>query len=67
MNRLGARSLIAKSNFNSISNFSANMVAIQLYKVNVSNAKPIYLGFTVLELSKWLMYDFYYAFLKKLR
>ena len=27
--------------------------------------KPIYAGFTVLELSKWLMYDFNYGFIKK--
>ena len=27
--------------------------------------KSIYIGFTVLELSKWLMYDFHYSFIKK--
>ena len=28
-------------------------------------SKPIYVGFTVLELNKWLMYDFLYSFIKK--
>ena len=27
--------------------------------------QPVYVGFTIPELSKWLIYDFYYSFIKK--
>ena len=31
----------------------------------IKRNKPIYVGFTVLESSKWLMHDFHYIFVKR--
>ena len=45
--------------------FGKNYAAIHEIKPVLTLNKPIYVGFTVLELSKWLMYDFYYNFIKK--
>ncbi|XP_055384219.1 uncharacterized protein LOC129613909 [Condylostylus longicornis] len=50
---LGARDLIAKPNFHSITHFTNEMAAIEMKRVNVYYNKPIYVGFTVLEISKW--------------
>ena len=45
--------------------FDKNYATIHEIKPVLMLNKPIYVGFTVLELSKWLMYDFYYNFIKK--
>ena len=45
--------------------FDKNSAAIHEIKPVSMLNKPIYVGFTVLELSKWLMYDFHYNFIKK--
>ena len=45
--------------------FTKNFAAIHEIKPVLMLNKPIYVGFTVLELSKWLMYDFCYNFIKK--
>ena len=46
-------------------NFDKDYAAIHNIKPVLILNKPIYVGFTVLELSKWLMYDFHYNFIKK--
>ena len=45
--------------------FGKDYAAIHEIKPVLILNKPIYVGFTVLELSKWLMYDFHYSFIKK--
>ena len=45
--------------------FDKNYAAIHEFKPVLTLNKPIYVGFIVLELSKWLMYDFHYNFIRK--
>ena len=45
--------------------FGKDYAAIHEIKPVLILNKPIYVGFTVLELSKWLMYDFHHNFIKK--
>ena len=46
--------------------FDKNYAAIHKIKSVLTLNKPIDVRFTALELSKWLMYDFHYNFIKKL-
>ncbi len=45
--------------------FSENLAAIELRKQKALINKPFYVGFTVLELSKLLMYRFHYDYIKE--
>uniref|UniRef100_UPI000A23AB13 hypothetical protein n=1 Tax=Vibrio cholerae TaxID=666 RepID=UPI000A23AB13 len=57
--------LAKKPNFKTFSIFDKNCIASHMIKEKVKFDKPIYIGFSVLELSKLLMYEFYYEKLKK--
>ena len=46
--------------------FNKKFAAIHEIKPVLTLNKPMHVGFTVLELSKWLMYDFHYNFNKKI-
>ena len=60
----GAKTLIAKSNYKDRLVFNENFVAIQMEKVKLTYNKPVYVGLTVLELSKTVIYNFYYEYIK---
>jgi ubiquitin len=58
--------LAAKSTYKLHRIFSEDLVGVELRRVKVKLNKPIYIGMTVLDLSKCTMYDFYYNHLKLL-
>ena len=64
--RYGAEALISSPNFHSESIFDENLVAIQLNKTHICLNKPIYVGFSVLDISKTCVYKFHYEIIPPL-
>lgn len=60
-----ASRLISKSNFHRATIFSEDLVAIHMKKTSVTLNQPIYIGFTVLELAKQMVWNFHYNFILK--
>ena len=46
--------------------FGQDYAALNEIKLVLILNKPIYVGFTILDLSKWKMYDFHYKLLKRI-
>ncbi|XP_031783954.1 uncharacterized protein LOC116417037 [Nasonia vitripennis] len=63
--RYGAEARIALPNFHSCAIFDENLVAIQLKRTSITIKKPIYVGLCILDLSKTLVYDFHYSYMKQ--
>lgn len=60
----GARKLIAHPNFQKLKVFSENFAMVEMQKSSILFDKPIYLGMSILDLSKCHMYDLYYNKIK---
>jgi len=60
-----AEKFAAKPNYEHCSIFDEHLVAIHMQKTKLFYNKPIYLGMCILDLSKTLMYDFHYDYIKK--
>ena len=44
--------------------FSENLLAIEMKNTKIKTNKPVYLGLSILEISKTLMYEFWYDYMK---
>ena len=59
------KKLVAKPNLKSPPKiFSENLVSVHLKKTSLTMNKPVYLGMCILDLSKTIMYDFHYNYIK---
>lgn len=64
-NAKGLEKLIAKPNYKSAFKFeNSELVSVNMGKSTVKLNKPIYLGQAILDISKTLMYDFHYNYIK---
>ena len=55
--------LVSEPNYHSHKNFSDHLMAIEMKKTKVTVAKPLYLGMSKLDISKTLMYEFWYGYI----
>jgi len=60
-----AENLAAKPNYERTTIFNEDLIAVQMKKTELVFNKQVYLGMSILDLSKTLMYDFHYNYIKK--
>ena len=55
--------LVSEPNYHSHKKFSDHLMAIEMKKTRVKMTKPLYLGMSILDISKILMYEFWYNYI----
>ena len=56
--------LVSEPNYHTKKWFSENLLAIEMKKIKVKLNKPVYQGWSILEISKTLIYEFWYDYMK---
>ena len=56
--------LVSEPNYHTTKYFRENLLEIEMKKTKVTMNKPLYLGMTILDISKTLMYKFWYDYIK---
>ena len=56
--------LIAKPNFKNRTIFTENLISVHMSKTKLIFNKPVYVGMCILDVSKTLMYNFHYNYIK---
>ena len=59
-----AKKLAAKPNYDRCTIFDENLIAVHIKKTKLDFNKSVYLGMSILDLSKSLIYDFHYNYIK---
>ena len=58
------KKLVSEPNYHTMKLINDNLAIIEMRKVKVKMNKPIYLGLSILEISKITMYEFWYDYVK---
>ena len=58
------KKLVSEPNYHASKYFDENLMAIEMRKTKVLMNKPVYLGQAILDISKTLMYEFYFDYMK---
>ena len=63
-NNVRRKKLASEPNYHTCKHFSENLIAITMKQPRILMHKPVYIGQTVLDISKILMYEFWYDCIK---
>ena len=56
--------LVSEPNYHTTKKFSENLLATEMRKTQILMKKPVYLGLSILELSKIVICEFWYDYVK---